>query len=102
MNGEDADPLYKFLTSQKGFAGWDESHPLTHILDQMLSKEDPDYKSKADIKWNFTKFLISRDGTPIKRYSPTTQPLSLEKDIVAELSKPAACPVCHKHTTIKD
>jgi glutathione peroxidase len=37
------------------------------------------------IKWNFTKFLVRRDGTTVKRYSPTTEPASLEKDIGAAL-----------------
>ena len=46
------------------------------------------------MKWNFTKFLVSRNGTPVKRYSPTTNPLSLEKDILEELSKPAIYSLC--------
>ncbi|WP_318460797.1 glutathione peroxidase [Photobacterium leiognathi] len=36
----------------------------------------------ANIKWNFTKFLIAPDGTPVKRYAPTTKPLDIEADIV--------------------
>ena len=40
------------------------------------------------IKWNFTKFLVGRDGVPVVRYSPTTSPLSMENDIVKELDKP--------------
>eukprot|EP00761_Pharyngomonas_kirbyi_P011067 gb/GECH01011091.1/.p1 GENE.gb/GECH01011091.1/~~gb/GECH01011091.1/.p1 ORF type:complete len:171 (+),score=37.93 gb/GECH01011091.1/:1-513(+) len=39
------------------------------------------------VKWNFTKFLVARDGTPVKRYSPTTNPNSFEADIEAELKK---------------
>ncbi len=81
VNGEDADPLYKFLTSQKGFAGWDESHKLTPILDEMLSKDDPDYKSKPDIKWNFTKFLIGKNGQVIARYEPTEKIENIDKKI---------------------
>ena len=46
-------------------------HPIAHILDDMLSKEDPDYKQKADIKWNFTKFLISKKGQVVARFEPT-------------------------------
>ena len=41
------------LKEEKGFAGWDEQHELTPILEKMLSEADPDYKSKSDIKWNF-------------------------------------------------
>ena len=71
VNGPDAAPLFKYLQSQKGFAGWNMDHPIAHILDDMLSKEDPDYKEKADIKWNFTKFLIDRDGLVADRFEPT-------------------------------
>jgi glutathione peroxidase len=39
-----------------------------------------------DIKWNFTKFLISKDGTTIKRYAPTTEPKDFEKDVETMLS----------------
>ena len=71
VNGNDAEPLYQFLKEQKGFAGWDMSHPIAHVLDDMLSKEDPDYREKADIKWNFTKFLINKKGQVIARFEPT-------------------------------
>ncbi|MDB2562282.1 glutathione peroxidase [Sulfurimonas sp.] len=58
VNGDGADPLYKFLKGQKGgFLGFDS------------------------IKWNFTKFLIDKNGKVIKRYSPSTNPVKLEKDI---------------------
>ena len=57
VNGDSADPLYKYLKSEgKGF----------------LSDE---------IKWNFTKFLIDRDGNIVKRFSPSTDPAKIEKYI---------------------
>jgi glutathione peroxidase len=37
----------------------------------MLTKEDPDYKQKSDIKWNFTKFLINKKGMVVARFEPT-------------------------------
>jgi glutathione peroxidase len=46
-------------------------HPIAHILDDMLSKADPDYQQKPDIKWNFTKFLINKKGQVVARYEPT-------------------------------
>ena len=73
VNGPDADPLFKFLQEQKGFAGWDMEHPIAHILDDMLSKEDPQYKEKPDIKWNFTKFLVNKQGVVVARFEPTTK-----------------------------
>ncbi len=69
--GPDADPLFKYLQEQKGFAGWDMNHPIAHILDDMLSKEDPQYKEKPDIKWNFTKFLVDKRGIVVARFEPT-------------------------------
>ena len=81
VNGEDADPLYKFLQEQKGFAGWDESHPLTPVLEKMLSETDPDYKQKSDIKWNFTKFLINKKGMVVARFEPTESIENISKQI---------------------
>ena len=58
VNGKNAAPLFTFLKNQKGgFLG-------------------------DDIKWNFTKFLVSRDGTAVKRYAPMTTPDKIEKDIL--------------------
>ena len=81
VNGTDADPLFKFLKEQRGFAGWDDSHPLTPVLDKLLSEADPDYKSKADIKWNFTKFLINKRGQVVARFEPTEKIENIEKQI---------------------
>ena len=81
VNGEDAEPLYKFLQEQKGFAGWDMSHPIAPILDDMLGKADPDYKQKPDIKWNFTKFLINKKGQVVARFEPTESIDNIAKQI---------------------
>ena len=81
LNVEDSDPLYKFLQEQKGFAGWDESHPLTPVLEKMLSEADPDYKQKSDIKWNFTKFLINKKGMVVARFEPTESIENISKQI---------------------
>lgn len=47
----------------------------------MLSKEDPDYKQKPDIKWNFTKFLTNRFGMVVARFEPTEKIENIEKQI---------------------
>ena len=70
-NGDDADPLFKYLKEQKGFAGWNMEHPIAGILDRMLSEKDPNYKDNPDIKWNFTKFLINKKGMVVARFEPT-------------------------------
>ena len=61
VNGNDADPLYKWLKSKKGGILW------------------------SAIKWNFTKFLINKNGEVVHRFAPTAAPSSLEKYIVGEL-----------------
>lgn len=85
VNGDDADPLYKFLKEQKGFAGWDESHPLYPVLDKMLSEADPSYKETADIKWNFTKFLVNKKGQVVARFEPTKSMAEIAQEIEALL-----------------
>lgn len=57
-----------------------------HPLYQWMAKEAPGLLGTKAIKWNFTKFLIGRDGQVIKRYAPTDTPQSLAKDIEAVLA----------------
>ena len=71
VNGANESPLYTWLKRQRGFAGFDKEHTLTPILEKMLSEADADYASKADIKWNFTKFLVDREGNVVARFEPT-------------------------------
>ena len=63
VNGAGAHPLYKFLT-----------------------KEAPGLLGTQAIKWNFTKFLVGKDGTVLKRYAPTDTPKGLAKDIEVALA----------------
>ena len=85
VNGENEHPLFTFLKKEKGFEGFDLNHPIGKILDEMMTKAYPDYAKSDSIKWNFTKFLISKDGKEIKRYAPTTRPEKIRKDIEAFL-----------------
>ena len=85
VNGPDAEPLFLHLQQQKGFAGWDENHKLTPVLDKMLSEQDPDYKQKNDIKWNFTKFLINKFGMVVARFEPTESIDNIAQQIEALL-----------------
>ena len=77
VNCDDADPLYKFLKEQKSFAGFD----LTPVLEEILEKENPDYKETSDIKWNFTKFLVSKRGQVMARFEPTESIENIAKQI---------------------
>lgn len=57
----------------------------THPLFALLKSRAPGFLGIPDVKWNFTKFLISGDGTTVTRYSPTTPPETLHKDIEKQL-----------------
>jgi glutathione peroxidase len=81
VNGPNAAPIFEYLKNQKGFAGFDPDHKLTPVLEEILSKEDPDYKNKPDIKWNFTKFLIDRKGNVVERFEPTADLFEVEDKI---------------------
>ncbi|MCR5556886.1 MAG: glutathione peroxidase [Butyrivibrio sp.] len=70
VNGDGQLPLYGFLKEQKGFAGFGKG-PAALAMSVMLKKIDKDYKNNPNIKWNFTKFLIDREGNVVERYEPT-------------------------------
>ena len=57
-----------------------------HPLYQWLSKEAPGLLGSKSIKWNFTKFLVGKDGAVLKRYAPTDTPESLAQDIEKALA----------------
>ena len=84
VNGPDASPLFTWLKAQKGFAGFDTSDKRGKMMDGMMRKKDADYDKNPDIKWNFTKFLVSRDGKVLKRYEPTDKMSDIEADIQKE------------------
>ena len=86
VNGDNEHPLYTWLKAQKGFGGFDVSDQRGKFMDEMLRKQDADYDKKSDIKWNFTKFLVSRDGRVLKRYEPTDKMANIEADICLEVN----------------
>lgn len=70
VNGENAAPLYKWLTENTKFEGFGKG-PMSLMMSGVAKKMDKDYKNNGNIKWNFTKFLISRDGEIADRFEPT-------------------------------
>ena len=80
VNGENAEPLFRWLYSQKPFNGFDESD-TGKFMDRMLSAGDPEYAGNPDIKWNFTKFLIDRKGKVAARFEPTVTPDQIKPKI---------------------
>ena len=86
----DADEIKNFCS-----LSYDVSFPMfskievngsdAHPFYQWLKKEKSGLLGIGAIKWNFTKFLIGRDGKVLKRYSPTDKPEAIEKDIIKAL-----------------
>lgn len=70
VNGENELPLFTYLKSQKGFEGFGKG-PMALAMNTMLKKIDKDYKNNPDIKWNFTKFIVDREGNVVARFEPT-------------------------------
>lgn len=79
VNGENESPLFTYLKSQK----------VEDVIDGMknklsmkaIEKISTTSKKENDIKWNFTKFLIDRNGNIVERYSPTFKPEEMEEEI---------------------
>jgi len=85
VNGETADPIFVYLKEQ---APAEDYNGLKAKAARSLFRKISDTaKSDSDIQWNFTKFLISKDGKTIRRFAPTTEPKDFEKDIEALLAE---------------
>ena len=79
VNGENEDPLYTYLKSQK--ADEEVNGIKNKLAMKAIAKISSSTKKDGDIKWNFTKFLVDREGNVIGRFSPTTAPESIESEI---------------------
>ncbi len=82
-NGENADPLFKYLTSNTSFKGFGKGVKAM-AMNAVAKKMDKDFKNNGNIKWNFTKFVIDREGNIAARFEPTDSMEDLAKK-VAEL-----------------
>lgn len=81
VNGKYAHPLFKYLKEVAPFEGFDMNHPTNKVLDALLKEKYPEYTIGNAIRWNFTKFLVSRDGKTIKRFESSVSPLDMEEEI---------------------
>ncbi|GIL80276.1 hypothetical protein Vretimale_17451 [Volvox reticuliferus] len=79
VNGPDAHPLYKFLKARQ---------PVS-------TPSDVRTRPNGDIEWNYAKFLVDREGNPVKRYKPSFDPVNMEADVRLVLAgrppQPAEC-----------
>lgn len=89
--GEAEEPLYTFLKSQQGFEGFGKdakgirAKAAVTMMEAMLHKIDSDYKNNSKIKWNFTKFVIDRDGNVVRRFEPTADMKTVEEYVASLL-----------------
>jgi len=81
VRGENADPLFKFLVKSAPFEGYDLATEGGAKMQGFLGEKLPHLLEGDDVKWNFTKFLINKDGEVVKRYESTIDPEALKADI---------------------
>ena len=84
VNGVEALPLYTWLKEQKGVSGgYDEK--LAGVIEKLYNEANPEPRKKDDIQWNFTKFLVGRDGKVLARFEPTADMKEVERQVEAAL-----------------
>lgn len=83
VNGENANPLFVWLATQKPFQGFTGLKAI--VMNKVAKSVDKEHGSKAYVKWNFTKWLIDREGNVVARFEPTAKMEDVEAAIEAQL-----------------
>lgn len=86
VNGEDAEPLFAWLATEKPFAGFGKGIKNA-ALNKFADMNNKAFGDKAYIKWNFTKFLVDREGKVVARFEPTADMKEVRAAVAAELAK---------------
>ncbi|MCI6671568.1 MAG: glutathione peroxidase [Prevotella sp.] len=86
VNGKNELPLYAWLKAEKPFTGAYDAE-LAAIMEKLYNEHNAEPRKKDDIQWNFTKFLINRNGEVVTRFEPMDDMQKVEEAIVAELKK---------------
>jgi glutathione peroxidase len=81
VNGSSAHPIFEYLKEQAPFEGFDMSNPTNKVVDSILNEKFPAFTIGDAIRWNFTKFLVDRDGNVIQRFESSVSPLDIESHI---------------------
>ncbi len=81
VRGKDADPLYQYLIQEAPFTGEDPSKPETGTFIKKMKRKFPKLFDGDSVKWNFTKFLIDREGRVIARFEPPVTPEEIASSI---------------------
>ncbi|MBS4209328.1 glutathione peroxidase [Bacillus sp. FJAT-50079] len=87
VNGVGSDPLFSYLKHEVSFRNLDETVMTEKLLLMKIKSENPEHLQGRNIKWNFTKFLISSDGEVVKRFEPTDSRLDIEEAIEQSLAE---------------
>ncbi len=85
VRGEQADPLYRFLTEAAPFKGYETDKEAGRLIEQVVREHYPENLEGNGIKWNFTKFLIDREGQVVSRFESSVTPEELEPILDAAL-----------------
>ena len=81
VRGENPHPLFKYLTEKAPFKGFDLTNPTAKKISEHINKNFPELMEGDSIKWNFTKFLVDKNGNVVKRFEPPVEPLEISSDI---------------------
>ena len=84
VNGENADPLFAYLATEKPFEGFGKGIK-NKALEKFANANNKKYGDKAYIKWNFTKFLVDREGNVVARFEPTVDMADVKAAVAAAL-----------------
>ena len=85
VRGENINPLFKHLIKEAPFKGFEVEKESWRHIEDVVKRHYPENLEGDEVKWNFTKFLVAKDGKTITRYEPTTTPEELEPVIEAAL-----------------
>ena len=86
VNGEGADPLFAYLATEKPFEGFGKG-VKNALLKKFTDANNKKFGDKAYIKWNFTKFLVDREGNVVARFEPTVDMKDVRAAVEKELDK---------------
>ena len=84
VNGDNADPLFADLATEKPFQGFGRTVKAL-ALKKLADANNKKFGDKAYIVWNFTKFLVDREGNLVERFEPTVDMAEVEKAVARQL-----------------
>ncbi len=88
VNGDTADPLFAYLATEKPFEGFGKGLKNA-ALNKFSDMNNRKYGDKAYIKWNFTKFLVDREGKVVARFEPTVDMAQVKAAVAQQLKEQA-------------